>query len=338
MEETPRPTDISREFLLDVERDREPFCSRPWRTLKVTMTGQTKICCDFFTRLPDFDWPTAQDFHRPDGMWNHPFMQHLRRTMGTQEEVPFCTLCLTKDKRSPEHRGARAEAKAESLEVYRSFEDVAAAPRYRGTLDEHEPLEDFSIPRPNHAPLRPFRRSLADYRRVVRGQGLFGRGRVLQVGAPAPAMAVFHAEANDDLVVTDLDVRALARVRALCAPFGLEPTTAALAADGALPVDDRAFDAAWLDGSLLQRIDRQRLLAEIARALREDGTVYVHRAPGPAPVKDLRHLLQRSGLKLDVSVPFGQHEDSMTFGALVPRRRAVRDLPAPSPRSPRPPA
>ena len=262
------PTDISREFQDDVANGTEPFCPRPWRTLKVTMTGQTKICCDFFTRLPEFDWPSAKDFHRPDGMWNHPFMQHLRGTMGMPDEVPYCTLCLTKDKRSPGHADLRAEAKLRSMEVYRTFEERALAESYRGTLGEHEHLAEFVQRLENGKDLRPFGKEAPHYRRFIRSRHLFRRGRVLQVGASPPAMSAFLAEANDHLTVADSARPRLERVRDLCASFELEPQTTLVQPASALPFGDDEYDAAFVDGTTLHRADRRQLLAEIVRVVR----------------------------------------------------------------------
>ena len=334
-------TDVSREFLDDVAQGREPFCPRPWRTLKVTMTGQTKICCDFFTRLPDFDWPAAKDFHRPDGMWNHSFMQHLRRTMGMPDEVPYCTLCLTKDKRSPAHSEQRADARRTSVAIYRTFEEAALAECYHGSLGTHDRLPEFVLPVENGKGLRPFARDAGHYRRFIRSRHLLQRGRVLQVGASAPAMSAFLAEGNDHLTISDQNQRELGQARDVCTSFDLESHPVRADPHATLPFGDDEFDAAFVEGPTLHRTDRGRLLAEVGRVVRAGGTVHLHRAPAAGALlqratqakgdeleqilavlaagtahdgifnfvtgNDLRRIAQRCGLRLDVSTRASQH-------------------------------
>ena len=360
MDDEIAPTDVSREFLDDVAKGVEPFCPRPWRTLKVTMTGQTKICCDFFIRLPEFDWPTAKDFHRPDGMWNHPFMQHLRRTMGMPDEVPYRTLCLTKDKRSPDHSELRAEARQASIEIYRTFEEAALAEKYRGTLAERERLTEFVLPVTNGKELRPFAKEAPHYRRFIRSRHLFRRGRVLQIGASVPGMSAFLAEANDSLTIAGSAPLPLERTRDLCAAFGLQLQTTLVRPDSPLPFGEDEFDAAFVEGPTLHRADRGRLLAEVGRVVRTDGTVHVHRAPGPGALfqratkagdreleqilaalsagtahdgslnfvttKDLRRITQRCGLRLDVSTPATQQWLSPTVEDSLLDESTVSDL------------
>jgi SAM-dependent methyltransferase len=330
-------TDISREFLAQYVQGQDPFCTRPWKVLKVTLANHTKVCCDFFTLLPEFKWPSAKDFHRPDQMWNHPFMQHMRKTMGTLDEVPYCTLCQTKDKRSLRYVDQRAETKRASLELFRRFEDEALADTYRGSINAWKGrLVEFVEQLGPGRQSRPFAKEEAFYRRAIRAHNFSERGRILLLGAPSPVFAPFLAEVNENLTIADSVVRRAERAANLCRAFHLEPKLAEVTGDAPYPFDDGAFDAVWIDGRMLHESDRQHLFGEVRRVLGPNGTLHVQAAPGPGELlraalaadddtfgsllaalkagprrdashnfftgQDLRRILRRLGLRLEIAL------------------------------------
>lgn len=330
MAEQESTTDISREFMWGALSGEDPFCPRPWRTLKVTLKGTTRICCDFFTQLPEFDWPSAQDFHAPDRMWNHPFMQHLRSTMGMPDEVSFCTLCLTKDKRSPEHVELRRQTMEESRAVYRRIEDESFAMHYRGTIGARGPIGEVVLRLPNGREIQPFPQELAYYRRMVRMRHFHRRGHVLQLGVSTPAIAPFLAEANDHLTILGSERPAdqvrIDRAAEVCRIFDLDPTAAAADLGAVLPYADDTFDAIWVDGPTLHESDRGHLFAEAARVVRPGGTVLVHVAPGPGAL--LRRAARATGAELDAILAVldtgPSHDGPLNIVTVAEVRRTVK--------------
>ncbi len=333
-------TDLSREFLLLQAQGVDPSCHRPWRVLKVDVHQKTKVCCDFFTQLPVFEFPTARDFHSEGGMWNHPFMQHMRRTMRTTEEVPFCTLCLTSDKRSPQHAERRAEAKRDSLAIFQRMDGAVRRNNYRGSIEDHNSiLANFEFTLPDGQVKRPFRGDKDFYRRLVHAQGFVRRRRVLLFGCASVALAPFLAESCESLTLADPSPGILEQARILCERFDLPTTAATFTKSGDLDLADETFDAVWANGETF--LSRSRLippLSELSRVLEAGGSLHVRRGPAAGAVfkrlnmetnpkfadrwtallrgnteaprlglmfatRDLRSKLRQSGLRLDVSPP-----------------------------------
>lgn len=358
---------VSREFLNEQFSGLDSFCQRPWRTLKITLTSQTRICCDFFTQLPVFDFPDAKDFHKPTGMWNHPYMQHLRSTMGTDEEVPFCTLCLTKDKRSPVYAEERAKAISESFETYRKFEELSNNLSYKGTLGAYEGrLQDFTLNvGQKWPPLKPFLSDRSSYRRLVTKSGFQQHGRVLMVGCNQPALAPFLAEACDHLTLVDRSMMLASRAAKLCSSFGLKVSLAEYADKTVLDLEDGAFDAVWFNAQMLAAPFNARILGEVTRVLAQSGRLHIYRVPGPGRLfeeavarrgefadrlidaletgpqpdgslffssEELRPWLRRFNLRLDVAMPMSkQYSNFDADGAAVtasPHGEAIRRLAA----------
>ena len=274
---------LSREWMRHDFNDREPFCEWPWHDLFVNLSNDTRVCCSFFTKLQPFDWPTAQDFHKETGMWNSPFMQHMRKNMGTPEEVPFCTVCLTVDKRAPANKQRVAEATKESLELYRSLQ---AKPSLHGAIDAVEiPLEDWQITRngaKDAQPIKPFNASKHIYREMVQRWDFIGKKKVLLVGLERRAMAPFLAEMNDHIYLADFTGKHITATQLICHALGLDNVSASdLTGVAQLPYDDASFDAIWIDARALV-VDRPwPLLPELRRVLSQDGTLHLHESPGP---------------------------------------------------------
>lgn len=337
------PTNISREFLKLRARNIEPFCSRPWRVLKIKLNGRTKICCDFATSLPTFDFPTARDFHKRTGMWNHPFMQHMRRTMGRTDEVPYCRLCLTADKRSPKYHGARMISRAATKKLYRELDDAQRKLTYRGTLENApENLADYRIALTPGRDYRPFSRTRTAYRRTVSDLGFARKDRVLLFGCQAVAMAPFLAESCRELVIADRNENLLRRAETLCRAFDLGVTAHVIGPENPSPVGDDFFDGIWVHGPSLCHENNTMLLRDFSRLLSHAGTLRVQYAPAVGRLfssiadvsveaasranlldllraglgeqneirfvatADLRTLMRRHNLALDIARPIGR--------------------------------
>ena len=258
----------------------DAFCVRPWRLLKVTLTSRTKVCCDFFTLLPEFDFPSAADFHKEDGMWNHPFMQHMRQTLGLPGEVPWCKLCLTADKRAPEHAEQRKQARADSLTLYNKLDDEAYERRCRGSLKTYTGrLQDFSLRVGPSAEIKPFREDQFYYRRLLRRRGLDRCKRVLMFGCTMPTYAPFLAESCEQFMVADVSPALSKRAMGLCEAFDL-PAIPVSVEDGCrLALETGAVDAIWINGAALAAASDPALLHEFARVLVPEGILHVQRAP-----------------------------------------------------------
>ncbi len=274
---------LSREWMKNYYTGREPFCEWPWDDLFVNLSNDTRICCSFFTKLQPFDWPTAKDFHKETSMWNSPFMQYMRKNMGTPDEVPFCTVCLTVDKRAPANKQLVAKAKKESLELYRSLQ---AKPALHGTIDAVEiPLADWQLTpdgASNDKPVKPFSTSKYIYREMVQRWGFISKKKVLLAGLQRKAMAPFLAEMSDHVVLADFTGKQLAATQQICHALGLDNVSVSdLRGVARLPYDDASFDAIWIEGRSLT-VDRPwPLLPELRRVLSQDGTLHLHESPGP---------------------------------------------------------
>ena len=279
----PRPERRSYEWI--PFGDKDPLCWAPWRVLKVDIFGRTQNCCGFFEKLPEFDWPSARDFHKETGMWNHPLVQQLRTTMGTADELPFCTFCKEDDKRHPDAAAAKRQSSIQSGAVFQQIYDRTAPFTFRGDIDKlPEDLATWSAPSRTYpgTTLRPFRNNKLFYRRLVRTRGFWNLGHVLIMGVLAGSMAPFLAEANEQLTLADLSKGRLRKNADLLQALGLGDPEMALIADprSHLPWEAEVFDGVWLDGSWLYRFGRLDVLKELRRVTRRGAPVYVSGAPG----------------------------------------------------------
>lgn len=268
--------------------DRDPVCWSPWRVLKVDVFGRTQNCCGFFEKMPEFEWPSARDFHKESGMWNHPVVQKLRSSMGTADELPFCTLCKEDDKRHPDAAPAKRDASIRSGAVFQEIYDRTAPFRFRGDIDkltgELRSWTAASRLYPDVS-LRPFRSSKLAYRRLVRTRGFWNLGRVLLMGVQSGSMAPFLAEANENLALADLSKGRLRNTADILHALGFGEAPTALLTDlCTLPWEPHTFDGVWLDGSWLSRFGRLAMLKELRRVMRSGAPVYVSGAPGIAPL------------------------------------------------------
>ena len=267
---------VSYEWVRYAARGQKAFCWAPWRMMKVDIFDRTLICCNFFGKLPEFDWPTAQGFHAETSMWNHPFMQHLRNTMGTDDELPYCTFCKTSDKRHIGNADLKVKATQESLRVYQHILDRTRKIPYAGNIDGVEgALSDVSVPigRVRQRDFKPFVRDTLFYRQLVRQRGFADRGRVLQLGVATASMTPFLAEAGNELVFGDWSEAAFPRVAATCSRLGLGNIGMVSVDPTQLPFPAETFDGVWIDGKWLRRGGRKRVLAELRRLLRPHGRV-----------------------------------------------------------------
>ena len=272
---------VSYEWIRFAARGQPAFCWAPWRMLKIDIFERTLICCNFFGKLPTFDWPSAAQFHEQSRMWNHPFMQHLRQTMDTPEELPYCTFCKTMDKRHLANTEIKEKAREESIKIYNLILDKNEKVTFNGTIDQlDQQLDTFSVQIGNVAKRehRPFSRNKGFYRRLVRQKGFIGLGHVLQIGASGGAITPFLAEAGNQLTLLDDSSQALKRLSNISTSLGLNINTVLTSQ---LPFDfkDHAFDGIWLDGKWLGLLGRTDLLTELRRILKPSGRLHVSQAP-----------------------------------------------------------
>jgi hypothetical protein len=254
--------------------------------------------------------------------------------MGLPGEVPFCTLCLTADKRSPEFDQVRTQAKIASRTIYREFDELAQRARRKGTLDEVSgQLEEFEFASEPGVTVRPFAWKAARYRGLIGTYGFLRRSRILMLGCSSLGFAPFLAEACEQFTIADHSAEVMGRAAALCRRFGFAVEESLVTTTGALTAHAGSYDAAWIDGETLLAFDRRSLLNEVRRILSPSGRIHVHLAPGPgrllSPVgntapavrggrelgsapggapslfttRNLRVALRQSGFRLDASRP-----------------------------------
>jgi SAM-dependent methyltransferase len=275
-----KATGISHEFVQYQVRGLEPFCWSPWRMLKVDIRSRTMVCCNFAHKLPEFEWPSARDFHKETGMWNHPFMQHMRAGMGKASELPYCTLCRTKDKRDPKNFALRERAMKETQLL---FERIVEAISPSCEAIPEKLTEWAHSLRPSGAAIKLFAKERIYYRRIVRTRRFHGLERVLQVGSWNGTITPFLAEKNHDLTVLDDSPRRLAKVNEVTRAFALNNVTTIQTENYcALPFASQSFDGVWLDGRLLSRLGRAVMLQEAFRLLAPGGRLQVNQGLGPA--------------------------------------------------------
>lgn len=254
----------------------EPKCWAPWRALKIDTFDRTLVCCNLFRKLPEFTWPTARTFHDPAHMWNHPYMAHLRATMGTEDETPFCTLCLKSDKRHLANREAKRVASQKSNAIYVSIQRAHEKRNIYGRLDKIQgDLRDWRMDGFDH-PI--FKADHAYYRNLLARFGFYGRKRVIYAGASWSTIAcgMFMAENNDD--VTALAHRSVVpRLRAVAEALDFE-NPRILPDD--TPIDDGCCDALWIERRAYDAMRRNPALEFAARVLAPGGRLRVRHARG----------------------------------------------------------
>ena len=274
--------DISKDFLRQgASGVTELFCERPWRRLEVKVRdNRTKVCCDFAVKLPLFQWPTIEEFHDEKHMWNHPFMQHMRRSMGMPNEIPYCKLCLTTNKRASKNQQAREEARQATVDIYNIIEMDILKRSYRGRISQFEhTLEDYVYSFGTTIRKNVFNKPPIEYRKMVKQRGFIEIGDILQIGGLG-VLSPFLAEANRNLTVADFTEPQVSFASNLLKDFDLEGLSSVLAAHGSLPFDDESFDGVWLAGQYLYGSNRMHFLSEIRRVLRPEGKLFIRSAYG----------------------------------------------------------
>ena len=274
---------VSREFVKLQVRNLEPMCWAPWRGIKVDTFSRTKVCSLFAHHLPEFDWPTAKEFHKETGMWNHPFMQHMRSGMGNSRELPFCTFCKTKDKRDPALSEEKRNAVDAQRAIFQEFLEKAGSAGFVGGIDAIDDLVNWSVTVPGAGRLlaRPFNNDKNTYRKHVRRRGFVGLGNVLYLGCQWAGYAPFLAECGNALTVADLKPRSLQIVRAVLEGLDLPDAQYHRVMNPAsLPFADSIFDGVWLDGRWLSTHGRKLVLLELKRVLKPGGRLCAIRAVG----------------------------------------------------------
>jgi SAM-dependent methyltransferase len=277
-------TGVSHEFVQYQARGLQAFCWSPWRMLKVDIRSRTMVCCNFAQKLPTFEWPTAKEFHEETGMWNHPFMQYMREGMAKPSEVPYCTLCRTKDKRDIKNFDLRKRAMKETQLLFERIVEAFSSRDLAGPVDAiPEKLTEWSHRlRPHAAPIKLFLKDRLYYRRLVRTRGFCDLPHVLQVGSWNGTITPFLAERNGHVTIVDDSFRALTKATAVAHAFARDNVTAVQTKDvAALPFTEGSFDGVWLDGRLLSQMGRRSLLAEIFRLLAPGGRLQVNQCLGP---------------------------------------------------------
>lgn len=272
--------------------DDEPHCWAPWRVLKVDIFGQTLSCCGFFEKLPEFEWPTAKEFHSEEGMWNHPVMQHLRGSLRTEDELPFCTFCKNNDKRHPDSLEKKNLAASQSSDILQRIYDESAEFEFKGSLTEVQgTLTDYQIHLPdrNNVVLKPFKRSLLQYRRFLRIRGFRNIGSVLQLGVGAGAYSPFLAEVNDSLTITDFKIGRIKNVSGILRKLNFDNFNEFNITNiDDLKNIDQQFDGIWIDGEWFSQYGRSNTLNAINLILKPGAIIYV------AGAKSLGHLVKKA--------------------------------------------
>jgi len=188
--------DISKEFLRQIARGERPFCAYPWKRLDVTLPdNSTKICSDFPTRLPTFNWPSTEDFHSEKNMWNHPFSK----------------LCVKTNKRSHVNLAERDLARKSTVELYRKV-IIAADAAGRKTNVADNPFGVGSSPNKSTT-FSAVGQSNQLYRLVLNKYNFTNLNNVLLVGAGSAPMSVFLAESCRSLSIVDPSKTRLSRCR-----------------------------------------------------------------------------------------------------------------------------
>ncbi len=260
------------------------LCFNPWQFLKVDIFRQTNVCCTYFGRLPEFQFVSAKDFHGEDGMWNHPFMQHLRAKDGSEDEVPYCGFCQGRYRPDLPSRSARRLAIVESQKLLQDKMDEVVTFAYSGRLkDLDEDLSTFQFPlkRRDGWMWAPFKSKRQFYRRDVRMAGFQNIGPIAQLGAGPAAYAPFLAEPGNTLTLVDWQPKQIANVAELMAELELPVHTEVVAKSGLeLPFEDESLSGVWLDAHRwLDQYPCPTVFAEIRRVLKPEGVLRVVRAP-----------------------------------------------------------
>lgn len=257
-------------------------CAAPWQTLKINAFSNTRMCCSYFENMPEFDWPGTFEFHDESKMWNHPFMQHLRQTMGTKQEVSFCSLCQGRDKSGLPAREAKRKATEESQALFQGFIDKTEQHKRRGLIDSLvTPLEDFRLSEGSKgAGQIVFTNSKAVYRRRVRIKGFTGLDKVMQLGVGRATLSPFLAESCEKFFIADVNAARLTRAQSILAALDLDSHTSFIAANRSLELDSSSLSAAWVNGRVFQELGRNFVLELLADKIKEGGRLQVDAAPG----------------------------------------------------------
>ncbi|KZL05222.1 Methyltransferase domain protein [Pseudovibrio axinellae] len=269
---------ISKEFLKQIALGEAPFCTYPWKRLDIVSgDNRTKVCSDFPTRLPVFNWPTTEDFHNENNMWNHPFMQYMRQNMGTTSAVPYCDLCVRANKRSPKNFDWRDTARSETKKIFTKIESERIAKSYRGCVNK-ELVNSYNELLWKQRSTVPFHRSIDEYRKQIWINNLHNSGSLLQIGVKKPAYSIFLAEANENLDIADFSKDRLKLAANTLEHFGLSTSQHHLNGSGKLPFADSSFNAVWIDGEIIYSANREFLFSELRRILKPNSRLHVNRA------------------------------------------------------------
>lgn len=254
----------------------EPKCWAPWRALKIDTFDKTLVCCNFFRKLPGFTWPDAREFHAPHHMWNHPYMVHLRSTMGTKDEVPFCTLCLQSDKRHLANAEAKKIASRASNATYARIMRAHEGRQTHGQIDEISgDIRRWRLPGVDRV---LFKADEGHYRSVLAKFGFVGNAHVLHAGANWHTLgfSLFLAEDNDHVTVLSR-ASEIPSLRDAAKALGFANMTF-LPDDAAL--HDNGFDALWMEQRAYEALTRKGALDFAARVLGPGGRLRVRNARG----------------------------------------------------------
>ena len=313
--------EVSHEFIRYHNAGAEPSCWAPWRMLKIDIRSRTAVCCSFAHKLPKFDWPTARTFHDETGMWNHPYMQHMRQTMGKANELPFCTVCRTTDKRDFKNRDARREAMRATQKIYSGFLDRIAADSAKGAVDRYA-LKPATFAtkltaKVDASVMRSVVRGRSQIRAMLRHRAFDSCRRVLQIGTLNGTITPYFAEFAEHVTVVGDRPTALERVRDVATILGFDNIAARSVESLAdLPFEDGAFDGIWVNGSSFSLIGRSVMLAEIKRLLAPGGRFSAVQCLAPGGlierVVDGRIARGDAVAALTAGVPYGGRGSFMT--------------------------
>lgn len=271
-----KPPETSIEFRKQVIDGHQPICRSPWLWLRVGMNDDMGICCNFFDKLPKFDWKNSREF--ADGAWNDPVLQYLRTTMHTKLEVPFCTFCRKKDKRNPKYSDEKKKIIHKSRDIFQNVYDKINFSRYHGSIKLVKDTKK-TIVRNNLRFSKPFQMPPERYRRTLRLKGFDNLQNILQIGYHG-VLSVFLAEMNENVTVADVSSKRLKYIERMTRKFNLKCKFHLMNDDLMFSnIKEKSLNAAWINGILMHRINRSKLLGEIYRLLEPDGIMYLHQYP-----------------------------------------------------------
>lgn len=278
------PDRLAERWAFFMTPSKNSYCTAAWDRLNIDAFSRTKICCSYFERMPTFNWPTMEEFHSEHGMWNHPFMQHLRSTMGRDEEVPFCSLCQGRYDRNRPIAKVKSEVILESQKILQDIYDENVDFQFKGKLSElkNEELPNWetNYSKRTEVVLTPFKNERHIYRRMIRMKGFWDLGQVLQIGSGQGAITPFLAEANDKVFLLDKEPSHLMRASDIYTALSIKNCVNLQVNNvNKLELEDAQLNGIWTDSEWIWQNGNELVLSEMRRVLQEKGRLHCSNAP-----------------------------------------------------------